>query len=168
MRRDREAVEASEPGAIDATHPGTSQRGKYVAIGQDDESGFERRDNLFLESIRKVGRVEEDERELVERVARLGELDRRLHERRARPTRFNDAVATHFEPFSEQLDLRGSSDAVGPFNRNELSGRSFDWEIRHPLSVVPARLNATVCAVLEAKSVFRQVAHRELPPFPYP
>ena len=106
VRRDGEAVQAAQPRAIDAADAGARQRGEDVAIRQHDEAGLERRDDLLLEPIGEVGRVEQHERQLVQRVARLGQLDRRLHQRRARPAGFDDAVALHLEPFAQQLNLR--------------------------------------------------------------
>ena len=102
VRRDREAVQVPDPRAIDAAHAGARHRRVDVAVRQHDEAGLERRDDLLLEPIGEVGRVEQDEGELVERVARLGELDRRLHQLRPRPAGLDDAVALDLEPLAQQ------------------------------------------------------------------
>ena len=148
VRRDREAVQVAQPLPIDAAHAGARQRREDVAIRQHDESGLERRDDFLLQPVGEVGRVEQHERQLVERVARLGELDRRLHQRRARPAGFDDAVALDLEPLAQQLNLRAAADAVGALDGDQLAGIAVDRQVRNAAAVVAAGLDAAVGAVV--------------------
>ena len=138
MRRNREAVQVAQPLPVDAAHARARERGEDVPVRQDDEAGFQRGNDFLFEPIGEVGRVEQHERELVERVARLGELDRRLHERRPRPPGLDDAVAFHLEPLAQQLDLRAAADAVGPFDGDQLAGIALDRQIRDAAAVIAA------------------------------
>ena len=135
----REAVELADPLPVDAAHARARHRREDVAIGQDDEAGLEGRDDLLLEPVGEIGRVEQHERELVQRVAGLGELDRRLHQLRSRPAGFDDTVALHLEPFAQQRDLRRAADAVGAFDRDDLARISLDRQVRDAVAVVAAR-----------------------------
>ena len=147
VRRDGEAVQAAQPRAVDAAHAGARERRENVAIRQHDEARLERRNDFLLEPVGEIGRVEQHERELVQRVARLGQLDRRLHQRRPRPAGFDDAVALHFEPLAQELNLRAAADAVGAFDRDQLAGIAVDRQIRDAAAVVAAGLDASVGAL---------------------
>ena len=160
VRRDGEPVQVPQPLAIDAAHAGARQRGEDVAVRQDDEAGLERRDDLLLEPVGEVGRVEQHERELVERVAGFGELDRRLHQRRSRPAGLDDAVTFDLEPLAQQLDLRAAPDAVGPFDRDELARIAADIEVGDAPPVVPAGLAAAVGAF---ERQIRRARHQRSP-----
>src|SRR5262249_47187354 len=74
MGSNGEAVQAAQPGSIDAPDTSARERREDVPIGQDDETSLEGWNDFLLEAIGKVGRVEQDEGQLVERVARLRQL----------------------------------------------------------------------------------------------
>src|SRR4029079_13535434 len=100
--------------------------------------GFERRDDLFFQPVREVGRVEQHEGQLVERVAGFRQLDRRLHQLGPGPSRLDDAVTLDLEPFAQQSNLGGSADTVGAFDGDNLPRIAVDWQVRNAVSVVVA------------------------------
>ena len=144
--------------AIDAAHAGARERGEDVAVRQDDEAGLERRDDLLLEPIGEVGRVEQDEGQLVERVARLRQVDGRRHQLRSRPAGLDHAVALHFEPLAQQRDLGRAADAVGAFDRDQLARVVADRQVRDAVAVVLAGLAAAVGAGL-LRRIRRRARH---------
>jgi hypothetical protein len=64
------------------------------------------------------------QRPAIDRVAFLGDFDGFGHEVGPRPTRRDDTVALHLEPFLQQLDVRGAADPVGA-----LDGDQFAFEV---------------------------------------
>ena len=81
MRRDGETIEVAQPLPIHAPHAGPGERREDVAVRQDYEAGLQGGDDLLFEPVGEIGRVEQDEGELVQRVARLRDFNRRLHQR---------------------------------------------------------------------------------------
>ena len=76
-------------------------------------SGPERRQNLVLDAMPEIGRVEHRELFRAQDPDRLAALDQRLDQVRGVPLRRHDVVALGFQPGLEQLALRGLAGPVG-------------------------------------------------------
>src|SRR5262249_9790728 len=126
-------------------------------IRQDNETRFQRRDDLLLEPVREIRRVEQHEGQLVQRIAGFRDFDRWLHQLRSRPPRFNDAVPLYCWPLAKQSYLRRAADAVGSFDRDDLARIAVNRQIRDPVAVVAPRADDRFAAVRRAA---RQAVHR--------
>ena len=153
VRRDAEAVQLADPLPVDATNARTRHCREDVAIGQHDEAGLEGGDDLLLEPIGEIGRVQEHERELVQRVALLREIDRRGHQLRSRPSRLDDAVALNLEPFPQQRNLRRAAHAVRSFDGDDFARISLDREVRNAVAVVGTGRDSGGRAIFDAHAI---------------
>jgi len=122
-RLDGKPINLANPFRIASADDIASEGGVNVAIGEDYRAGFERRDDVALGSVGKIGRMEKGKRRRSEERFFLRSF-RRLHdERRGIPLGENDGIAFALQPLVEQGELSGFATAVRAFDDEQPSGK---------------------------------------------
>src|ERR1041385_8177777 len=121
-RFDGKRVDISDPRAIAAAHHVARERGVDVAIGEHDCAGFERRNDVALGAIGKVGSVQPRAARGGEQGTLLGAFCRILDERRRVPLREKDRIAFGLQPLIKECELSRLTAAVSAFDDKEFAG----------------------------------------------
>ena len=115
---ERDAIQISQPGLVHTTHHVARHQGINIAIGQDDEPGFQRGQDDIFELVRKIGRVEQAQSRAAENIAFLGLLEFLADEGRALQADLDGCMTAAFEPFDEHRDLRRASGTIRALDNN--------------------------------------------------
>src|SRR5436853_6667751 len=118
----REFVEVAHERGADAASYISRECSDDVAIRQHDRARFERRHDMSLDSIGKIGRVNQRERRRRQHVLVLAAPGGRLHQRRGIPFAEEYHVAFAAQPLPEQAQLGRFAGAVDSLDYEELSG----------------------------------------------
>ena len=133
---DGEAEELARPLRVGAHHRVPRERRVHVAVGDHDEAGAQRRDDLVLEPVGEVGGVEQAERRHVELVAGLRLVDGLGEQRRARPAGVDDrrSPAPRASGVSCSICVERPTPSV-PSMTIRLPAQRADLQIRQPVAV---------------------------------
>ncbi len=135
VRHQRHPKQLARPIRIGAHHAVARERRVHVTVGDHDEAGLQRGQDLMLETIGEVRGVEKRERRDGQLMPGLGLVDGLREQGRARPSGVTDRVAFEFEPRPDQLNLRGAADAIGPFDCDQMTRQPLLREVRQPVPV---------------------------------
>ncbi len=150
IRPQQRRVALEEPIELEAARGVARERGEQVAIGEHRLASPERRQDLGLDAVAEIDRVEQRVFERRQRADLLADADERLDQRRRRPPRRDDGLAAALQPGAQQLALRRLARAVGAFKGDEQAARAiapldhlldggafgFQWQLSEPESAV--------------------------------
>ncbi len=116
-----ETVQLADPFGRDAANDVACKGGVHVAVGKDEHSGFQRRQNFMIEPAGKVGGVEQTERRGGEAFGFFAFLRGVLDQVGGIPFREKNFVAFRLEPLVQQQELGAFSRPVDALHDDEFS-----------------------------------------------
>lgn len=121
VRHQSNAVHVPNPCGFDAADDGASHQGIDVAVGENDESGTERRNDSILELVRKVGGVKQAEGARAENVPLHRGFELTADEHRSLQADVRRRISAPLEPVFQKVDLCRAAGAICAFDDDELS-----------------------------------------------
>ncbi len=118
---DSEAVKASHPTMRNTPHCVSCEGCVHVAVGQNDHAGLERGQDLVVQAVGEIGRVQQAERQRRQDLRLLPSPGRLLDQLRGVPFSEKDVVPLGLKPFAEQAELRALARTVDALDDDELA-----------------------------------------------
>ncbi len=119
VRPEQRLVQLQHPVEIQPSRHVTGQTREQKAVGNDELSSPERREDLLLDSMAEIGGVQQRELLGTQRPDCLAAPDERPDQIGGVPLRRDDVVPLRLHPRLEQLALRRLTRPIGPFERDE-------------------------------------------------
>ena len=142
VRQRREIVNAAHPFRRATADGVARESGENVAIAQHDVAGAQQRNELPLVTVRKIGGMDQAESRGREQLALFAFAGGGFDEVRGIPLAEKNLQPLHFEPASQQVNLRGFPGAIEAFDRDQAAGKSqFRKRFCHRIKVCTALPN---------------------------